>query len=302
MTRTKRSVNLGLITNIIFSILKTVIGIYGKSQALIADGINSTSDVAYYVAVSIFMTKSNKPADKEHPYGHRQLDNIAAIVVGAFIVTTGATIFWNSITTLYTIWKGEYNSCQSFLFPMIIASVTVLAKIFLYLDTKITYKQTKNPTVKALMNDHINDLMASGTVLISLAFAFFNSDMIWIDPVASCLVAIFIFKTGFEILTDSSTDLMDSMPDADFGKRIEEIILAHKDVYGITHIGVHKYGPSFVLNLTIEVDSHLTVAQGDVICDDLERELLREFSDSLKKTNIHYHPRKNLDTKEKMNT
>lgn len=299
MNRTRRSINLGLFTNIIFSILKTVIGIYGKSQALIADGINSTSDVAYYLAVSIFMKKSHKPADEEHPYGHRQLDNIAAIVVGAFIVTTGATIFWNSITTLYTIWKGEYESCQSFLFPMIIASLTVVAKIYLYLDTKITFKQTKNPTIKALMDDHLNDIMASGTVLISLAFAYFNSNMIWIDPVASCLVAIFIFKTGFEILLDSSNDLMDAMPDDDFSQKVEAIILTHKEIFGITHIGVHKYGPSFVLNLTIEVDSHLTVAKGDEICDDLEEQLMQEFPDSLKKTNIHYHPKTTLDTKAK---
>lgn len=290
--RTKRSVGLGLVSNIIFAILKTVIGIYGKSQALIADGINSTSDVAYYIAVSIFMKKSNKPPDKEHPYGHRQLDNIAAIVIGSFIVTTGATIFWNSITTLYSIWKGEYQTCQSFLFPMIISAITVIVKIFLYLESKVTYKQTKNPTMKALMNDHVNDIMASGAVLISLIFAYYNSDMVWIDPIASCLVAIFIFKTGFEILIDSSNDLMDSMPDEDFTHRIEKIIHEHKDVHGITHIGVHKYGPSFVLNLTIEVDSHLTVAQGDDICDELEKELFREFADSLKKTNIHYHPRK----------
>ncbi len=292
MNRTKRSVNLGLVSNIIFAILKTIIGIYGKSQALIADGINSTSDVAYYVAVSIFMKKSHKPADEEHPYGHRQLDNIAAIVVGAFIVTTGATIFWNSISSLYSYWQGEYDNCQSFLFPMIIAGLTVLAKIYLYLDTKITYKQTKNPTIKALMNDHVNDIMASGTVLISLIFAFFNNNMIWIDPVASCLVAIFIFKTGFEIVVDSSTDLMDSMPDKDFTSKIEEIVLAHPQVYGISHIGVHKYGPSFVLNLTIEVDANLSLAQGDEICDHLEESLIKEFEDSLKKTNIHYHPKR----------
>jgi cation diffusion facilitator family transporter len=292
MKRTNRSVNLGLFSNIIFAILKTVIGIYGRSQALIADGINSTSDVAYYVAVSIFMKKSNKPADKEHPYGHRQLDNIAAIVIGAFIVTTGATIFWNSITTLYSIWKGEYGLAQKFFLPMIIASITVVAKIFLYLDSKITYKQTKNPTIKALMNDHVNDIMASGAVLISLIFAYYNSNLVWIDPVASCLVAVFIFKTGFEILIDSSNDLMDSMPDEDFTSRIENILYNHHEVQGITHIGVHKYGPSFVLNLTIEVDSQLTVAQGDVICDDLEEQLMQEFPDSLKKTNIHYHPRK----------
>lgn len=292
MKRTKRSVMLGLISNIIFAVLKTIIGIQGKSQALIADGINSTSDVAYYLVVGIFMKKSHKPADKEHPYGHRQLDNIAAIVVGAFIVTTGATIFWNAISSIYSISQGNYIDNQNFLFPVIIASITVIAKVYLYLDTKTTYKQTKNPTIKALMDDHINDLMASGTVLISLILAFYFTNLIWIDPIASCLVAIFIFKTGFEIVIESSSDLMDALPDSDFAKRIREIVLTHSEVHGINHLGVHKYGPSFVLNLTIEVDSHLTVLEGDQICDEIEADLIAEFPDSLKKVNIHYHPPK----------
>lgn len=290
MKRTKRSVMLGLISNIIFAVLKTIIGIQGKSQALIADGINSTSDVAYYLVVGIFMKKSHKPADKEHPYGHRQLDNIAAIVVGAFIVTTGATIFWNAISSIYSISQGNYIDNQNFLFPVIIASITVIAKVYLYLDTKTTYKQTKNPTIKALMDDHINDLMASGTVLISLILAFYFTNLIWIDPIASCLVAIFIFKTGFEIVIESSSDLMDALPDSDFAKRIREIVLTHSEVHGINHLGVHKYGPSFVLNLTIEVDSHLTVLEGDQICDEIEAELIQEFPGSLKRINIHCHP------------
>ena len=84
---------------------------------------------------------------------------------------------------------------------------------------------------------------------------------------------------------------MDAMPDSDFTKKIEEIVLNHSDVHGINHLGVHKYGPAFVLNLAIEVDSHLTVLEGDQICDQLEVALLQEFPDSLKKTNIHYHPK-----------
>jgi divalent metal cation (Fe/Co/Zn/Cd) transporter len=87
---TNLSVNLGLLSNIVLSILKTGIGIIGHSPALLADGINSSSDVVYYIAVKIFMRQASKPADKEHPYGHRQLESISAIVVGAFILTKGS--------------------------------------------------------------------------------------------------------------------------------------------------------------------------------------------------------------------
>src|ERR1044071_4718478 len=82
------AINLGLILNIILSVAKTTFGILTHSPALLAEGINSTSDVAYYVVASIFMQLAKKPADNEHPYGHRQLESIASLVGGAFVVTT----------------------------------------------------------------------------------------------------------------------------------------------------------------------------------------------------------------------
>ncbi len=87
------AVNLGLGINVGLAALKTTIGVIGHSPALLAEGINSTSDVAYYVVASIFVRMANKPADDEHPYGHQQLESIAALVVGSFIVTTAVAVF-----------------------------------------------------------------------------------------------------------------------------------------------------------------------------------------------------------------
>jgi cation diffusion facilitator family transporter len=84
---------LGLIANIVLAILKTSIGLMGHSPALLADGINSTSDVVYYLVVGIFIRAAHKPADDNHPYGHTQYENIGALVVGSFVITTAVTIF-----------------------------------------------------------------------------------------------------------------------------------------------------------------------------------------------------------------
>ncbi|MCK7481890.1 MAG: cation transporter [Candidatus Moduliflexus flocculans] len=75
----------------------------GHSPALLADGINSTSDVAYGIIVKVFIRKARKPADDEHPYGHRQLESIAAVVVGAFVLTTAVAIFWDAINRVYDL-------------------------------------------------------------------------------------------------------------------------------------------------------------------------------------------------------
>ena len=92
MNKTGFAVAFGLIANIGLAIVKTAVGILGHSPALLADGINSTSDVAYYVVVGIFMRESHKPPDAEHPYGHRQLESIAALIIGSFVITTAIAI------------------------------------------------------------------------------------------------------------------------------------------------------------------------------------------------------------------
>ena len=101
------AVNLGLAANVFLAALKTTIGILGHSPALLADGINSTSDVAYGIVVSVFMRKASKPADTEHPYGHRQLESIAALVVGSFVITTAVAIFWNAVNNVYDLLAGQ---------------------------------------------------------------------------------------------------------------------------------------------------------------------------------------------------
>src|SRR5512138_969028 len=104
------AIHLGLGINILLSVVKTVFGILGHSPALLAEGINSTSDVAYYVVASIFMRLPNKPADNEHPYGHRQLESIASLVVGAFVIATAIAVFWDSVDKIWDLMDGKLTS------------------------------------------------------------------------------------------------------------------------------------------------------------------------------------------------
>jgi len=103
-------ITISLLANILLAGLKTSVGVLGHSPALLADGINSTSDVAYSIVVSIFVRLAHKPADDEHPYGHSQLESIGAVVIGSFVITTAIAIFWNSINTIYDHNKNNLNN------------------------------------------------------------------------------------------------------------------------------------------------------------------------------------------------
>src|SRR5512134_387999 len=125
------AINLGLGFNILLSIAKTTFGILTHSPALLAEGINSTSDVAYYVVASIFMRLANKPADVEHPYGHRQLESIASLIVGSFVVATAVAVFWDSIGKMWDLLDGAAQSHGAANVALWVALLTVLVKIWL---------------------------------------------------------------------------------------------------------------------------------------------------------------------------
>ena len=138
-----RAVGLTLISNIFLAIIKTAIGIVGHSPALLADGINSTSDVVYNIVVSVFVRAAHKPADDEHPYGHTQFESVGALVVGAFVITTAITIFWNAINSLFDFINGTSDFSGSMTFTIYIALFTVLLKTLLSVYDDATGRKSK---------------------------------------------------------------------------------------------------------------------------------------------------------------
>ena len=285
---TNSSVNLGMFANILLSVLKTLIGIFGHSSALLADGINSTSDVVYYIAVKIFTKQANKPADDDHPYGHRQLESIAALVVGAFIITTGIAIFWEAINTIFDIYTGAITGQSASIYALFAAIFTFFLKIYLYAVTQRNYKATQNPTLRALANDHLNDIMASIAVVIGVIFG--RMGYYWMDPLAGAFVALFILRTGITIIMETASELMDTFPDVQFQDNVKTTALQVSGVRNVCDIGLHRFGPYFIINLTIGVDDDITVANANAISDLVEQELIASFAGSLRKVNIHFHP------------
>lgn len=285
---TNSTVNLGLGCNIVLSIAKTLVGIFGHSQALLADGINSTSDVVYYIAVKIFMHQANKPADAEHPYGHRQLESISAIVVGAFILTTGIAIFWESINKIFDLVTGQGGGQTASWLVLVIALATFLLKIVLYILSRKNYLRTKNPTLRALANDHLNDIMASAAVIVGVVMARFG--LHWMDPAAGAIVAIFIARTGIAIILDSSSELMDSIPDDAFRRELRDIALAVEGVIQVEDLGVHRFGPYYTIDMVICVDGNISVDEGNIISHKVEQLLINNYQGALRNVLIHFHP------------
>jgi cation diffusion facilitator family transporter len=286
------AINIGLAANTLLAILKTSVGIIGHSPALLADGINSTSDVAYGVVVNIFMRLSGKPADDEHPYGHDRLESIAAVVVGAFVITTAISIFWSSINNVYELWSGASDFTGASQLALWIALFTVLLKIWLSLWTFRVGRQTSNNVLMALAADHRNDIFSALAATIGIIFG--QLGFLWVDPLAGGIVAIIILLTGIEIIRESAADLMNTLPGKKLTAEIRNKLDELDEVLDVEEIHGHRFGLYMVVNITIGVSPDLTVSEGDRIATRVEK-LLVEKIDSIRRVFVHYHPVQNAD-------
>jgi cation diffusion facilitator family transporter len=281
------SIYIGLIANIFLAIIKTAAGITGGSPALLADGINSTSDVAYYLVATVFMRLAIRPADDEHPYGHRQLESIASLVVGAFVVTTAVAVFWDSINKVYTLFSSQIVYEGAAAIALWVALFTIGLKIVLGVYTHRAGKETGNAMVMALAYDHRNDIYSASAAAIGIFLG--QRGLPWVDPLAGALVALVILRTGIEILRESSTELMDAVPGRQLREQVTCLIETVPGVNEIEEIHAHRFGPYLVINLTICIDGELTVIRGDQIASQVERILYKNI-DYLRRVHIHYHP------------
>lgn len=289
-TRRKKgilAINVGLGANALLALLKTSVGILGNSQALLADGINSTSDVAYGIVVSIFMRLSNKPADKEHPYGHDRLESISAVVVGAFVITTAISIFWSSISGVYELANGTHNGAGVSELALWIALFTVFLKIWLTIWTYKIGNMTNNNVLLALAADHRNDIFSALAATIGIIFG--RLGYLWVDPLAGGIVSIVILLTGVEIIRDSAADLMDTLPGKELTEEIHEKLSNIDEVLDVEEIHGHRFGLYMVINITVGVSPTLTVAEGDRIATEVEEKLVGEI-DYMRRVFVHYHP------------
>jgi cation diffusion facilitator family transporter len=280
-------VNLGLGANMLLAALKTTIGVVGHSPALLADGINSTSDVAYYVVVKIFMRLAGKPPDREHPYGHFQLESIAALVVGAFILTTAVAIFWDAVNRVYDHFMGVSSFGGAEISALWVALFTVVLKIVLTVATRRVGQRTRNVAILALASDHRNDVISASGAAVGIFFG--RMGFPFVDPLVGGFVAIMVLRTGIQILQDSSADLMDTVPGDELEVQTRAALQNVPGIQEVEEVHAHRFGPYLVLNVQIGVAGTMTVSAGDAIASQVE-DILRRDIRMVAKAYVHYHP------------
>lgn len=257
---------LSIILNILLFILKYWAGIVTGSIAIIADAWHTLSDSLSSVVVLVGVKVSNKPADKEHPFGHGRAELIASIIIGIMLAVIAFNFVLESIEKL----KGG----ESAVFGKIAIIATLISIVAKELMAQFAFwagRKTKSVTLKADGWHHRSDAVSS---VIILAGIFLGPYFWWIDGVMGIIVAIMIFYAAYEIIRDASNPLLGEEPDDEMMKNLNLIAsnVAGFDVR-LHHVHMHRYGNHTEITFHIVLPKDYTLEKVHAISSEIEQEL-----------------------------
>lgn len=278
----KRVSYISLIANILLAILKISVGFIAGSKALIADGFHSVSDMASTLIVLISINLSETPADKDHPYGHEKAEALGTNLLAVILIITAVFLSRDAFLTLIS---GEIS--QPGFLALIVAFISIVVKELLYRYTIIVGKKINSRALIADAHHHRSDALSSIAALIGIAGA--RMGFAVLDPLAGLVVAILIFKVGYDILKTTSYELMDGRPSKEKINTIYETAKTIKGVIDVSDIKIRSYGPLYIVDLKIVVSGRITVRQGHNIASDVKLQIISEHDD-VKDVFVHVNP------------
>jgi len=262
---------LGIICNIFLFALKLSIGIAMKSMAVISDSINNLSDTASS-AITVFGSKmSNRRPDKEHPFGHGRIEYISSLVVSFIIMLVGFEFLKNSLDKIIHPSKIEFK-----LLLFVFLCMSVLVKLWMFSYNRYLGKQINSSVLKAAAFDSLNDVYATGTVIISIIIGNFTD--LPVDGIMGTIVSGLVIFTGFKIARDTVSLLLGNSPSEEVVEQITETILSGEGIVGIHDLIVHEYGPGRIMaSVHAEVPSDGDIVKIHEVIDSLEQKILKDF-------------------------
>ena len=265
-TVTKKVGMYGIIGNIFLLTLKAIVGFTSKSQAMIADAINSAGDIFASLMTAIGNKIASVPKDEDHNFGHGKAEYMFSLFISISMIVVSIKTIIDSAKTLFT---GSEISFTWWL--VVVCVITIITKLTLYIYTKTMYNKCNNILLEASMEDHRNDCIITTFTLISILLSLKGIN--WFDSVVGICISAWICKTGGEIFIESYNILMDMSMDEETKDMVINIVNTYKDVKAINGISSAPVGYQYVVFLTIAVDGEMTTFKSHQLADKLEESI-----------------------------
>jgi cation diffusion facilitator family transporter len=260
---------IGLLVNLFLAGLKFIAGIYGRSQALVADAIHSLTDLTTDIAVIAGSHYWSRPPDENHPYGHRRLETLVTVFIGVILIAAGIGIGWKAISTLQ-----ERQAAAPGWIAVFAALASIVCKESIYRWTAITGRRVKSPALAANAWHHRTDALSSLPVLIAVAGARIFPSWSFLDHVGAVIVSIFILHASIKIIWPGISELIDVGAPTETRRKIRDIALKNEGVLQVHDIRTRYISTSIQVDLHIVVEGLITVRKGHDIADDVRARII----------------------------
>ena len=257
----------GILNNLFLFVIKFLIGTIVHSVSIQADGVNNLTDAGSNIISILSFHLSNKPADKDHPFGHERTETIASLFVGILILVLGFETAKESISKVIHPGSIDFR-----LASVIILLVSIIVKFWMYTYNKKLSKTYDSSLLEATALDSISDVCGTTAVLVSTLLSpvlHFN-----LDGYMGIVVSGIIIYGAYGLLRDMINSLIGEAPDPELVHNIVDRIMAHPAIIGVHDMMLHNYGPNKIFaSAHVEVDSSKDIFETHDHIDNIEREV-----------------------------
>lgn len=282
MNRVTKVMVISFITNSFLSLIKVIFGFIGHSNALVADGVHSFSDLSTDIVAMLGDFFSRKPADSKHPYGHGKLEYLTSIFIGAVIIILGLGIISSSVNRGIVIPS---------ILVIFVSIFTIVAKLLLSNYILREGFKIKNNILIASGRESRADVVSSVIVLVSIILMQLDIKIFsYADIVASIIVGLFIVKVGFDILSENISDILgEQETNKDYLNKINDFIKETEEVKTIDSLVLLKFGSYYKLIGEVAMDGDLTLAYAHSLLEKIENKIKVE-EPKIRYITIHINP------------
>lgn len=270
-------------TNTILAILKIIFGIIGHSQALIADGIHSFSDLLTDSLVYAATRMGGQDPDKEHPYGHRRIETIGAIIISLVLVSVAAGIVYETLIKIINHVIVEKPSWPT----IVVAFISICANEGLFRYTLFEGNKVNSDLIRANAWHNRSDVLSSVIVLFAVSGAMLGIP--YLDALGAFVIAILIFKMGLSLVWRSTQELIDASVDEKTLGEITQHITTISGVLAVHQLRTRTHGSSIFIDAHIQVAPFISVSEGHHISEQVHLQLRKRF-ENITDVTVHIDP------------
>jgi cation diffusion facilitator family transporter len=279
-----RSSLIGIAINFLLASLKCLTGLVGHSFALVADGIESFSDVISSSVVYWGLRFAIKPPDQDHPYGHGKAEPAAAAIVGVALLVAGIAIAIESVVLIRT----PHKLPKAYTLWVLLAVMVIKAVLSRYVSR--VSRKVDSTALRADAWHHFSDVITSAFAFVGISAALIARNPTADDWAALCAAPIF---GGWRQLVSPMAELLDTAPNPEIEKRVRAVAQSVPSVIGLEKCFVRKVGFRYYVDLHVVMRGDLTVREGHLIAHQVENKVLERVN-RVSAVMVHIEPEEEL--------